>query len=108
MRPFSKDTQIVEYDGTRITTAVFDEMYAQDKAGAYGLALNSKVVIDASMTSAGVARYVCDFHGSGKKPNVEYIVYGKRVWVVACRDIKPTEELLVDYGPGMQEAMGIA
>lgn len=106
-RTFEVDDRIVEYTGEKLTTDQYERRYKSDQLGSYGLALSEKYVIDARRTDAGVARYACDYHGSGKKPNAEYVNFGGRVWIVATRRIKQGEEILTDYGEDMHRALGL-
>jgi len=106
-RTFEVDDRIVEYTGEKLTTDQYERRYKNDQLGSYGLALSEKYVIDARRTDAGVARYACDYHGSGKKPNAEYVNFGGRVWIVATRRIKQGEEILTDYGEDMHRALGL-
>lgn len=106
-RDIPKGTCITEYKGTKLSVKEFNEKYGDDGYGAYALGLNRTTVIDACKTSDCLARYICDFTGSGKKPNVKFEVDKGRVEVTALRKIYAGEELLVDYGDEMREAMGI-
>ncbi len=106
-RSFEVDDRIVEYTGEKLTTDQYERRYKSDQLGSYGLALSEKYVIDARRTDAGVARYACDYHGSGRKPNAEYVNFGGRVWIVATRRIKQGEEILTDYGEDMHRALGL-
>ncbi|MBK6290623.1 MAG: SET domain-containing protein [Ignavibacteria bacterium] len=107
MRTFVADERIVEYSGEKLTTDQYDRRYDKDNMGSYGIQLSEKYVIDARKTSSGVARYACDYHGSGKKPNAEYVNFGGRIWIVATKRIKPGEEILTDYGDDMHRALGL-
>lgn len=106
-RLFKKDEQICEYTGEKLTVAQYDKRYGADAMGSYGLQLNDKYVIDAAKTTSGVARYACDFHGSRRRPNAEYVSDTGHVYIVATRDIKVGEEICTDYGDEMHRAMGL-
>lgn len=108
-RDFSIGENIVRYGGEILTTAQYDKRYADDAMGAYGVQLDEDRVIDARRTDAGVARYACDYHGSRRKPNAEYVADDEtdEVWVVATRKIKKGQEIFTDYGDEMHRAMGI-
>lgn len=108
-RDFAKGEQIARYGGEILTTEEYDERYSSEAMGAYGVQLDEARVIDARKTSAGVARYACDYHGSRKRPNAEYVADDEsdEVWVVATRAIKAGDEILTDYGDDMHRAMGI-
>lgn len=106
-RKIKKGQFIVEYKGEIIRTGDYNERYNDHGFGEYGMALNTRLVIDARATSSGLARYICDAFGSNLKPNVKYYEYDHHVDVIAYRDIEAGEELLVDYGDEMRIAMGI-
>jgi SET domain-containing protein len=108
VRPFKKGDRVVEYRGEKLTQKEYDLKYEDDAMGSYGISLSSRYVLDAGKTSSGVARYVCDFHGSkAGKPNTEYVNFDGRIWVIALRDIKAGEEFYSDYGDDMHRAMGL-
>ncbi|MBX9853599.1 MAG: SET domain-containing protein [Cytophagaceae bacterium] len=106
-KKIKKGTDIIEYDGERISTGKYNKRYEKEDYGAYGMTVNKRVAIDARKTSSGLGRYVCDYTGSGKKPNTEYLEDKGIVYITAKRDIEPGEELLVDYGREIRVAMGI-
>lgn len=106
-RDFAKGAHIINYEGEKITTKEYTERYAKEGFGTYGMTLNKKYVLDARKTSSGLGRYVCDYHGSGHKPNVKYFSTGTIVEIVAIRAIKAGDELYADYGREILEAMGI-
>jgi uncharacterized protein len=105
-KPIKKGTVIVEYKGEKLTTKQYNERYDKDDYGSYGMEVNSRLVIDARKTSSGLARYVCDYTGSGKKPNTQYQGEKHKVEIIALRNIEPGEELLIDYGKEIRKAMG--
>jgi len=106
-RDFKKGEQICKYGGEILTVDQYDKRYKDDSMGAYGIQLDEKRVIDAAKTTAGVARYACDYHGSGKKPNAEYISDDDEVWIVATKKIKAGDEIFTDYGDDMHRALGL-
>lgn len=106
-KEIKKGAIVCEYKGEKLTTDQYNRRYAKDDYGAYGMAAKRNLVLDARKTSSGIARYICDYTGSGKKPNVEYQGSKDIVEVVALRKILPGEELLVDYGSDIRKAMGI-
>jgi len=106
-RELPKDTLLFHYDGDRLSTEEYAERYSVLGFGPYAIELNKRTVIDACRTDAGVARFICSYHGSGRKPNVEYYTTGHCVEVWTLRTIKPEEELLADYGEEMARALGI-
>ena len=69
--------------------------------------MNYRTIIDARRTDAGVARFICTYHGSGKKPNVEYQSNKNVIEMITTRAVAAGEELLGDYGEEMITAMGV-
>lgn len=108
-KSFKTGDYVAQYSGEIISVEEYDKRYSDDAMGSYGVELDSKRVIDACRSDSGVARYACDYHGSGKKPNVEYVADDEKdeVWLVAIRPIKKGDEILSDYGDDMHRAMGI-
>jgi hypothetical protein len=106
-RNFDKGTILMEYHGDKLTIKQYAERYAETGFGTYGMTLNKQYVLDACKTSAGLGRYICDYHGSGQKPNVRYYSTGKIVEIIAIRPINTGDELYADYGREILEAMGI-
>jgi histone-lysine N-methyltransferase EZH2 len=106
-RDIKKGEILGHYLGERLTTEQYNKRYAKADYGAYGMAVMRNLVFDARKTNSCLARYICDFTGSGKKPNVEYQGTKDVIEVVALRKIKAGEELLGDYGSDIRKAMGI-
>lgn len=106
-RDFAKEDRIVEYSGEKLTTAQYNKRYDKDSMGAYGIQLTDEIVLDARKTTSGVARYACDYHGSGKRPNAEYINFGGRIWIVATKRIREGDEIFTNYGNDMHRALGL-
>ncbi len=106
-RDIPKGQVLFNYEGERLTQAEYDERYEDDTLGVYGIGLTKKIVIDARRTDSGIARYICTYQGSGKKPNVEYQSDNKVIEMVTTRAIKAGEELLSDYGDEMCIALGL-
>jgi len=108
LKSFKKDEKIVEYKGERLTVAQYDKRYHEEAMGSYGIDLDDNHVLDARRTDSGMGRWACDYHGSGRKANAEYVVDDDdRVWVVAIRPIKAGDEILTDYGDEMHRALGL-
>lgn len=106
-RTFKKGQNIVQYTGELISVDTYDARYKNEICGAYGIAVNDHQVIDAVKTSSSVARYACDYHGSGQRANAQYVSDDKEVWIVARRTIQPGEEIYTDYGSDMHRALGL-
>lgn len=107
VRRIPKGTFLFNYDGDRLSTAEYTERYAEIGFGPYAIELTAHVIIDARRTDAGVARFICSYHGSGKKPNVQYVSTGQCVEVWTIAPIEPGDELLADYGEEMAAALGL-
>ena len=102
-----KDTRIVEYKGKILTWKEVLEM-SDDKSG-YVFYVNGKHVIDAWNYKRALARFANDAKGitriEGLRNNAEYIVYKKRCYITATRDIAPGSEIFVDYGAGFWQVI---
>lgn len=108
LRTFRKGERVVEYKGERLTVNEYDQRYQEEAMGAYGIQLDEHHVLDARKTTSGLGRYACDFHGSRKLPNVEYLIDDDdRIWLTAVRQINPGDEILADYGEEMHRALGL-
>lgn len=106
-KDFSIGDDIVQYKGAKMTLAEYDAKYSGDSMGSYGMMLDDNTVLDAAKTSWGVARYACDYHGSRKKNNAEFVHHNNQIWIIAIWPIKKGEEILVDYGEEMHVAMKV-
>jgi len=106
LKKIKKGEVALLYEGEKLTVKQYNERYDKEGHGEYGMTLGKKHVIDARKTSSGLGRFVCDFTGSDKKANVEYLDNEGVIEIVAKKKIKAGEELLVDYGDDMRVAMG--
>jgi uncharacterized protein len=86
--PIKKGAFIIEYIGPLLT-----EDEANRKGGKYLFSLDGKWTIDGT-PRYNTARYI----NHSCQPNCEPWQYGKRVKIVAKRNIKAGEELLYNYG----------
>jgi SET domain-containing protein len=97
-KQISKGSYITEYLGKISTWKDADH---DDGNNAYIYYINRKHVIDAKGSKA-FAHYANDASGfkkiKGLSNNSEYVVDGKRVFIVAKRDIAKGEEIFVGYG----------
>lgn len=111
VREFIAGERVAQYDGERLSSEEYQQRYEGQPMGTYGIELDDDVVLDARRTDSGVARYACDYHGSKNGPNAEFVVFfeksGGEVWIVATKRIKPGDEIFVDYGEEMHNAMGV-
>jgi SET domain-containing protein len=85
--PFKKGKRILEYTGPRLTKKQSEGMYSENEV-TYLFAIDN-VVID-GFGAAAFVNHSCD-------PSCETRQYGKRIFIVAERDIKAGEELTYDY-----------
>jgi SET domain-containing protein len=106
LKKIKKGAVALLYEGEKLTIDKYNKRYDKEGHGEYGMTLGKKHVIDARETSSGLGRFVCDFTGSDKKANVEYLDNEGVIEIVAKKKIKAGEELLVDYGDDMRIAMG--
>lgn len=99
-KAIKKGEQIIEYKGEIIDWKEYEKRVAEDKDG-YLFFINKKVCIDAYDTPQHKARYANDAHGlsrvKGLKNNAVYDTVGDKCFIVATRDIKPGEEIFVNY-----------
>jgi len=95
---------IAEHTG-KITT--FKDADVEDNAYLFYVTRNH--VIDAREKHDALARFANDANGpkkiAGFKNNSKYVVVDKRVFIIAIKDILPTEEIFVGYGNEYWEAM---
>ncbi|HTN06971.1 SET domain-containing protein [Agriterribacter sp.] len=92
-------THIIEYKG-RVTT--WKEVEEKEADNVYIMYVNRNHVINARPYRKALARYANDAKGFGKikglRNNAVYVTVKKKVYIEAIRNIKPGEEVLVDYG----------
>jgi uncharacterized protein len=96
----AKGETIVEYTGRVRTWA---EVKENDGNNAYLFYITAKKVLDPSRQKNMMAKYANDAKGvtriNGLRNNAEYQVRKQRCFIVATKNIKPTEEIFVGYGP---------
>jgi uncharacterized protein len=95
LTPISKGTRIVEYRGELITDDEADRRYAhlhEHSPHTMLFSLENKLVIDATRrgNSARWINHSC-------APNCQVEEEGTKIFIDACRDIRPGEELTYDY-----------
>lgn len=99
-KPIKAGTKVIEYKGDIIDWKEYDNRVSSCEDG-YLFYINKKNCIDAFHTPQYKARYANDAAGlsrtKGLKNNCEYDVFGDKCFIVATRDIKAGEEILVDY-----------
>jgi uncharacterized protein len=95
LTPISKGTRIVEYKGELITDDEADRRYAhlhEHSPHTMLFSLENKLVIDATRrgNSGRWVNHSC-------APNCQVEEEGTKIFIDACRDIRPGEELTYDY-----------
>ena len=93
--PIKKGTRVLEYLGERISHAEADRRYEKkgdDDGHTFLFIASNRTVID-----AGVAGNDARFINHSCAPNCETVIEGSRVFIDACRTIRPGEELGYDY-----------
>jgi uncharacterized protein len=95
-----KDSKIIEYRGEIIGYNEYRRR-ARRQEDQYLFFLRSELCIDAMHTPQYKARYANDAAGiiklKGIRNNSDFIIYGNKCFIVASRDIKPDEEVFVNY-----------
>lgn len=94
-RDMRKGTHIMEYRGERVNKAEGDRRTTQQwkRGRVYTFELSRRVDLDGSPRSnlARLANFSCD-------PNSESVnERGRKIWIVATRDIRRGEEITYDY-----------
>jgi len=102
-KDFKRGEQIVIYDGERITWKECEKRNREQKGmGCYYMFINNSNCIDAQHTLWAQGRYANDAMGlkrvDGLRNNARYEVIKNNVYIVATRNIKSGEEVLVSYG----------
>jgi SET domain-containing protein len=95
--PIKRGAFIVAYTGRRIPDAEAERREA--RGARYIFEINSRWAIDGS-SRRNVARYV----NHSCRPNAEALLRRRGIVYVARRNIKPDEEITVDYGKDYFEA----
>jgi SET domain-containing protein len=101
---------VCEYEGEKVTwKECLRRNENQTGKGAYFFHVNDRNCVDAQHTLWALGRYANDAAGPGKKEglknNAAYEVMKSKPYIVAKRNIKAGEEILVSYGKEYWEAM---
>jgi uncharacterized protein len=80
--------RIVEYRGPIVTTEEVNR-----RRGRYFFEIDDDYAVDGSARE-NIARYI----NHACRPNAEAFIVGKRVWIWSKKEIKPGEELTLNYG----------
>ncbi|MBP8042064.1 MAG: SET domain-containing protein [Bacteroidales bacterium] len=102
-KDFKKGDVIVKYDGDKISLKECERRNQnQDGYGGYYLTLSKNRIIDAQYTLWAMGRYANDAAGlsriKGLRNNAKYQLIKREAFIVASRNIKAGEEILVSYG----------
>jgi SET domain-containing protein len=100
-KAIKKGEDIIEYKGEIVTWA--ECLNRNDNGhGGYVFFINKNYCIDAYFTPSALARYANDAKGhirvAGITNNAVYETRGKKVFIVATKNIEEGGEVLVDYG----------
>jgi SET domain-containing protein len=99
--PIKKGAVVIEYKGEVIPWSECLKREEKGKGG-YFMYVSSKNCIDARPTKQHMARYANDAKGftkvEGMKNNSFYEMRGKRVYIVARKNIPADSEIFVGYG----------
>lgn len=99
-KALKKNSKIIEYRGERIGNKKYRER-ARKQVDHYLFYVRKNLCIDAMYTPQYKARYANDAMGltrvKGIKNNSDYIIYGNKCFIVASKNIKAGEEILVNY-----------
>jgi len=89
-------TRIIEYRGERISKG--ESLRRCEDNNGYIFALNAEQDLDGDVAwnPARLINHSC-------APNCEAELEGDRIWIVAKRDIKPGEEITINYGYDLEE-----
>lgn len=102
-----KGKKIVEYKGVK---TIWKDVKDDDGKNGYIFYINKNCVIDALPSKKELGRYANDARGLSRvediKNNSEYIVDGKRCFIVAKKDIPANSEVLVGYGADYWKVIG--
>ncbi len=103
-----KDHKIIEYRGEIINYTEYRQR-ARKEQDHYLFYLSRKIIIDALHTPQYKARYANDAKGftrlKGMRNNSDYVIFGKKCFIVASREIKAGEEIFVNYTDSYWKAM---
>ena len=88
LRAIPAGKKIIEYVGPVITSEEADR-----KGGKYLFELDDEHAIDGSARS-NTARYI----NHSCRPNAKGYTTGRRIWIWSLRNIKPGEEITINYG----------
>lgn len=102
-REFNRGKIIVKYDGEMITWKECNRRnMAQEGYGCYYLFINKRKCVDAQYSTWAQGRYANDAAGlnriEGLRNNARYEIRKGEAYIIASRNIKAGEEILVSYG----------
>ncbi|MES2380513.1 MAG: SET domain-containing protein [Bacteroidota bacterium] len=103
--------KVVEYTGDVITWKECERRNGdmKDGVGAYYFYISEKKCIDAQNHLDSMARYCNDANGFTKIPglrnNARFEIIRGRVYIIASRNLKPSDEVFVAYGREYWDAL---
>jgi SET domain-containing protein len=102
-KDFKRGESIVKYDGETITWKECNRRnMAQEGYGCYYLFINKRKCVDAQYSTWAQGRYANDAAGfhriEGLRNNARYEIRKGEAYIIASRNIKAGEEILVSYG----------
>jgi SET domain-containing protein len=102
-REFNRGKIIVKYDGEMITWKECNRRnMAQEGYGCYYLFINKRKCVDAQYSTWAQGRYANDAAGlnriEGLRNNARSEIRKGEAYIIASRNIKAGEEILVSYG----------
>jgi uncharacterized protein len=102
-KDFKRGDVIVSYDGERITIKECEKRNtALEGGGSYYLFISKTKCIDAQHTLSAKGRYANDAKGltriDGLRNNARYEAIKGQAFIIASRNIRSGEEILVSYG----------
>jgi uncharacterized protein len=110
--PIKRGEIVCEYEGEKLSWKECEARNSnmpKKKKGAYYFYINSRNCVDASHALDTFGRYANDAQGpqrvTGMRNNSRYEVIKGKPYIVASRNIKAGEEILVSYGKEYWEAM---
>jgi hypothetical protein len=108
--PIKRGKDVIEYKGEIIPWSECLEREEKGQGG-YFMYVTSKHCIDARPTKENMARYANDAKGftksEGVRNNSFYEMRGKRVFIVARKNIPEGSEILVGYGKEYWDTMKV-
>lgn len=90
-----KGTPMIEYVGVKVTKAEAAKRIEADNPFIFSLDDECDVDGDVSWNPARFLNHSCE-------PNAEAEIFGDQIWILALRDIRPSEEITFNYSYDME------